>query len=119
MGAKDGFTANIEISRRVQHLKEYITMYTRFFKRILDFLATNSPNKLFDSLSAGKPIIVNSPGWTKDLVERYECGVFVGKDIQHSNETLQYFPRYRNNEQFSFGINKKQPNYFKHLHTKE
>ena len=40
MGAKDGFTANIEISRRVQHLKEYNTMYARFFKRILDFLAT-------------------------------------------------------------------------------
>lgn len=43
----------------------------------LPILATNSPNKLFDSLSAGKPIIVNSPGWTKDLVEIHECGLFV------------------------------------------
>lgn len=43
----------------------------------LPILATNSPNKLFDSLSAGKPIIVNSPGWTKDLVEQNECGLFV------------------------------------------
>lgn len=43
----------------------------------IPILATNSPNKLFDSLSAGKPIIVNSPGWTKDLVEDYDCGVFV------------------------------------------
>lgn len=43
----------------------------------LPILATNSPNKLFDSLSAGKPIIVNSPGWTKDLVENFECGLFV------------------------------------------
>ncbi len=43
----------------------------------LPILATNSPNKLFDSLSAGKALIVNSPGWTKDLVENYECGVFV------------------------------------------
>lgn len=42
----------------------------------IPILATNSPNKFFDSLSAGKPIIVNSPGWTKDIVERYECGVF-------------------------------------------
>lgn len=40
-------------------------------------LATNSPNKLFDSLSAGKPIIVNSPGWTKKMVEEHHCGVFV------------------------------------------
>lgn len=43
----------------------------------IPILATNSPNKLFDSLSAGKPIIVNSPGWTKDLVEDYRCGLFV------------------------------------------
>jgi glycosyltransferase involved in cell wall biosynthesis len=40
-------------------------------------LATNSPNKLFDSLSAGKPIIVNSNGWTKSIVEQYECGFYV------------------------------------------
>lgn len=43
----------------------------------LPVLQTNSPNKLFDSLSAGKPIIVNSAGWTKDLVEREHCGFFV------------------------------------------
>ena len=43
----------------------------------LPILATNSPNKLFDSLSAGKPIIVNSPGWTKDLVRSVKCGLFV------------------------------------------
>ena len=43
----------------------------------LPILYTNSPNKLFDSLSAGKPIIVNSAGWTKDLVEKFNCGYFV------------------------------------------
>lgn len=43
----------------------------------LPILYTNSPNKLFDSLSAGKPIIVNSAGWTKDLVEQYNCGLYV------------------------------------------
>lgn len=43
----------------------------------LPILYTNSPNKLFDSLSAGKPIVVNSAGWTKDLVEKNECGFFV------------------------------------------
>ena len=31
----------------------------------IPILATNSPNKLFDSLSAGKPLIVNSNGWTQ------------------------------------------------------
>ena len=43
----------------------------------LPILYTNSPNKLFDSLSAGKPIIVNSAGWTKDLVEDNQCGYYV------------------------------------------
>lgn len=43
----------------------------------LPILATNSPNKLFDSLSAGKTIIVNSAGWTKDMVEKDNCGFFV------------------------------------------
>ena len=43
----------------------------------LPILYTNSPNKLFDSLSAGKPIIVNSAGWTKELVEKENCGCYV------------------------------------------
>lgn len=43
----------------------------------LPILYTNSPNKFFDSLSAGKPIIVNSAGWTKDMVEQYNCGYYV------------------------------------------
>lgn len=42
----------------------------------IPILATNSPNKLFDSLSAGKAIIVNSRGWTKEMVETHECGFF-------------------------------------------
>lgn len=47
----------------------------------LPILTTNSPNKLFDSLSAGKPIIVNSAGWTKDMVEDNNCGFYV--DVEH------------------------------------
>ncbi len=43
----------------------------------IPILYTNSPNKLFDSLSAGKPLVVNSAGWTKDLVEKNECGFYV------------------------------------------
>ncbi len=43
----------------------------------LPILYTNSPNKLFDSLSAGKPIIVNSAGWTKQMVENHNCGYYV------------------------------------------
>lgn len=48
--------------------------------RNLPILKTNSPNKLFDSLSAGLPIVVNSSGWTKDMVEKENCGFFVDPD---------------------------------------
>ena len=46
----------------------------------LPILYTNSPNKLFDSLAAALPIIVNSAGWTKDLVEREDCGFYAEVD---------------------------------------
>ncbi|WP_209399695.1 glycosyltransferase family 4 protein [Pseudozobellia sp. WGM2] len=46
----------------------------------IPILATNSPNKLFDSLSAGKAIIVNSAGWTKNLVEEHKCGLYVNPE---------------------------------------
>jgi glycosyltransferase involved in cell wall biosynthesis len=40
-------------------------------------LATNSPNKFFDGLASGRPMLVNSAGWTKTLVEDNDCGVYV------------------------------------------
>lgn len=43
-------------------------------------LYTCSPNKLFDTFAAGRPAIVNSPGWLKDLVEQNEAGLYVRPD---------------------------------------
>jgi glycosyltransferase involved in cell wall biosynthesis len=40
-------------------------------------LATNSPNKLFDTFAAGRPAIVNMDGWMRELVEENEAGVYV------------------------------------------
>ncbi len=40
-------------------------------------LETNSPNKFFDGLAAGKLSIVNIRGWLKQLIEEYRCGIFV------------------------------------------
>lgn len=42
----------------------------------LPILDTNSPNKLFDSLSAGKPLIINSKGWTKELLIKHDIGFY-------------------------------------------
>ncbi len=38
-------------------------------------LATNSPNKLFDTFAAGRAAIVNTDGWQKELVERNGAGL--------------------------------------------
>ena len=43
----------------------------------LPVLHTNSPNKLFDSLSVGKLTIINSAGWTKELFEKENCSCYV------------------------------------------
>jgi glycosyltransferase involved in cell wall biosynthesis len=39
-------------------------------------LYTCSPNKLFDTFAAGRPAVVNTPGWLQELVERNEAGVY-------------------------------------------
>ncbi len=43
-------------------------------------LYTCSPNKLFDTFAAGRPAIVNTPGWLQSLVEDNEAGVYVPPD---------------------------------------
>jgi glycosyltransferase involved in cell wall biosynthesis len=35
---------------------------------------TWSPNKLFDALAAGKPVLLNVPGWLRETVEQNHCG---------------------------------------------
>ena len=42
----------------------------------VSILATNSPNKLFDTFAAGRAAIVNTGGWQRELVERHEAGVY-------------------------------------------
>jgi len=39
-------------------------------------LATNSPNKLFDTFAAGRAAIVNTGGWQRQLVEDNEAGLY-------------------------------------------
>jgi glycosyltransferase involved in cell wall biosynthesis len=39
------------------------------------FYYASSPNKFFDFLSCGLPVVVNHPGWVKDLISENHCGV--------------------------------------------
>ena len=46
----------------------------------LPILSTNSPNKFFDALAAGRPIITNMGGWIGNLVENYKIGFSLEND---------------------------------------
>jgi glycosyltransferase involved in cell wall biosynthesis len=54
-------------------------------------LYTCSPNKLFDTLAAGRPALVNTPGWLRQLVEENDAGVFVRPgDAGHLAERVSH-----------------------------
>jgi glycosyltransferase involved in cell wall biosynthesis len=46
-------------------------------KDIPAFYRGTSPNKFFDYLAAGIPVVNNYPGWLAGLIEEHQCGVFV------------------------------------------
>lgn len=41
----------------------------------LPVLKTNSPNKFFDALAAGKAVLINHKGWVYDLVKTHNLGI--------------------------------------------
>jgi glycosyltransferase involved in cell wall biosynthesis len=70
----------------------------------IPILSTNSPNKFFDSLASGKPILLNSNGWTKDIIEKNKCGFYFDSkdkyalfnlinDLKHNNKLLSLMSR--------------------------
>jgi len=42
-----------------------------------EFYYGTSPNKFFDYIAAGLPVVVNYPGWLADLIEENNCGFVV------------------------------------------
>ncbi|MNN05156.1 putative glycosyl transferase [compost metagenome] len=41
---------------------------------------TCSPNKIYDSFAAGRPVVQTSKGWIKELIEKENCGINVSLD---------------------------------------
>lgn len=58
----------------IQELFSAATMSMSLFLDLPEMQA-NSANKFFDSLAAGKPILLNYGGWMHDLVNARECGL--------------------------------------------
>src|SRR5258707_9537163 len=44
------------------------------------FYYGTSPNKFFDYIASGLPVLVNHPGWLSNLISENDCGVSVTPD---------------------------------------
>jgi glycosyltransferase involved in cell wall biosynthesis len=44
------------------------------------FYYGTSPNKFFDYIAAGKPVVNNYPGWVADMITKNGCGIAVAPD---------------------------------------
>ena len=44
------------------------------------FYYGTSPNKFFDYISSGLPVLNNYPGWLADMIKEYQCGIAVPAD---------------------------------------
>lgn len=56
----------------------------------LPVLKTNSPNKFFDAIAAGKAILVNHKGWVYQLTKEYEIGItFLPEKLEQSFSSLE------------------------------
>ena len=51
----------------------------------------NSANKFFDTLAAGKPIILNYGGWQQDFIEKYQIGIQLSRDAVIAESELTTF----------------------------
>lgn len=73
------FSDPISDKRAIAYLVAASDVCMTIYKNV-PVLYTCSPNKLFDTFAAGRPAIVNSPGWLKELVEEHKAGVYVRPD---------------------------------------
>jgi len=60
---------------KVKELLQYSDMVYISFAH-LPVLKTNSPNKFFDALAMGKPLIVNHKGWIQELIHTHQLGLY-------------------------------------------
>lgn len=52
----------------------------QILKNVPIFYWTTSPNKFFDYISAGLPVIINYPGWLAEIIKQNQCGVEVAPE---------------------------------------
>ncbi|WP_209329979.1 glycosyltransferase family 4 protein [Lunatimonas salinarum] len=59
----------------------------------LPVLESSSPNKFFDALAMGVPVIINFKGWIADLVKKHDIGVLQGHSLNRTLQKIESFHR--------------------------
>lgn len=57
----------------------------------------NSANKFFDTLAAGKPMLINHEGWQADVIRENNCGYILGPNVD--TEMVRKFVEWANNKE--------------------
>ena len=63
-----------------QYLRENASVGLMILDNIPAFYYGTSPNKFFDYLSLGLPVINNYPGWIAELLTQNQCGIAISPD---------------------------------------
>jgi len=77
------FSSSIPDKNAIARLAAASDVCMTIYKNI-PILYTCSPNKFFDSLAAGRPVLVNTPGWLREIVQENKVGVYVEPDSTES-----------------------------------
>ena len=59
-------------------------------------LWANSANKFFDTIAAGKPILINHNGWQKDIINEENIGYVLPTSLSESD--IKDFSNYTHDE---------------------
>jgi glycosyltransferase involved in cell wall biosynthesis len=60
---------------KVADLLRSVDVGLQIFANVPAFYYGTSPNKFFDYIAAGLPVLNNYPGWVASLIEQHECGI--------------------------------------------
>ena len=71
------------------------------------FYFSTSPNKFFDYLAAGIPVLNNYPGWLSQLINEYNCGISVLPDNSHLFANALEYAADNKEEMEKMGLNAK------------
>ena len=69
---------------QVIHWMKQANLGLQILSNVPEFYFGTSPNKFFDYLSSGLPVLINYPGWLADIVQKENIGYFANPAIKDS-----------------------------------